>query len=73
MKVNHSIGFDGSMSGSKTCNGLIYSQKMGGVETGSMYMQYVQGISPNIPAHTTFIEILYKIFNGTIAYIDRVP
>ena len=46
---------------------------MGGVETGSMYMQYVQGISPNIPAHTTFIEILYKIFNGTIAYIDRVP
>ena len=31
-----------------------------GVETGSMYLQYVQGISPNVPAHTTFIEIYNK-------------
>ena len=30
---------------------------MGGIEMGSMYMQYVQGIKPNIPACTTFIEI----------------
>ena len=29
----------------------------GGVETGSMYVQYVQGVKPNVPARTTFIEI----------------
>ena len=29
----------------------------GGVETGSMYVQYVQGIKPNVPASTTFIEL----------------
>ena len=30
---------------------------MRGVELGSMYVQYIQGILPNVPAHTTFIEI----------------
>ena len=29
----------------------------GGVETRSMYIQYFQGIQPNVPAHTTFREI----------------
>ena len=29
----------------------------GGDETRSGYMQYVQGIQPNIPARTTFIYI----------------
>ena len=32
-----------------------------GVETGSMYVQYVQVIQPNMPAHTTFKEI-YSLF-----------
>ena len=36
-------------------------QNTGGIETGSMYMQYVQGINSNIPAGTTFIEI-YRLF-----------
>ena len=33
-------------------------ERIGGVETGSMYVQYVQGIQTNVPARTTFIEIL---------------
>ena len=41
------------------------SQKMyqyfGGVDKGSMYVQYVQAIQPNVPAHTTFIEIYSQI------------
>ena len=32
---------------------------VGGIETGSMYVQYVQGISPNVPARTTFIELYF--------------
>ena len=40
---------------------LTWSQKYGtsavGDETRSGYMQYVQGILPNIPACTTFIDI----------------
>ena len=35
------------------CLGMI----LGGVETGSMYVQYVQGILPNVPACTAFIEL----------------
>ena len=30
---------------------------LGGVETGSIYVQYNQGIQPNVPPHTTFIYI----------------
>ena len=30
---------------------------IGGDETRSAYMQYVQGIQPNVTSHTTFIEI----------------
>ena len=33
----------------------------GGVETGSMYLEYIQGIQPNVPAHTTFIELYREI------------
>ena len=29
----------------------------GGDETRSGYVQYGQGIQPNVPAHTTFIEM----------------
>ena len=31
--------------------------KMGGDETRSGYVQYVQGIQPNVPARATFIDI----------------
>ena len=31
----------------------------GGYETRSGYMQYVQGIQPNVPALTTFIDIYH--------------
>ena len=34
-----------------------FKQIKGGVETGFMYMQYVQGIQPIVPARTTFIDI----------------
>ena len=41
---------------------VISSQKitglgLGGIETRSMYVQYIQGIQPNVPTRTTFIEI----------------
>ena len=42
---------------------------MGGVETGSMYVQCVQGIQPNVPAHTTCNPILYS--NVDIFYITH--
>ena len=31
----------------------ILSLNLGGVETGSLYVQYIQGIQPNVPACTT--------------------
>ena len=37
-------------------------QLKGGVETGSMYNQYVKGIQPNVPAGTTCKPILYNIY-----------
>ena len=42
----------------------------GGVETGSMYLQYVQGIQPNLPAHTTCksILLLYKFSNTPVFF-----
>ena len=35
----------------------IMLQKLGGVETGPMYVQYVQDILPNVPARAMFIEL----------------
>ena len=37
-------------------NGKLEGQK-GGLDTGSMYVQYVQFIQPHVPACTTLIEI----------------
>ena len=36
---------------------LFSGQEKGGVETRSVYLQYIQGIKPNVPALTMFIEI----------------
>ena len=44
---------------------------MGGVETGSMYVQYAQGIQPNVPACTTCKPILYSNVNITLWYVHR--
>ena len=36
---------------------IIRLLKLGGDGTRSGYVQYVQGIQPNVPAHTLFIDI----------------
>ena len=41
----------------------------GGVETGSMFMQYVQGVKPNVRARTAFIEIYANV--GWFVSISR--
>ena len=41
---------------------------MGDIETRSMYMQYIQGIQPNVPASTTFIEIYRQSSVKTPSY-----
>ena len=50
---------------------------MGGVETGSMYVQYLQGIKPNVPAAagTMFIEIYMssKIIVSAQIWYMHVP
>ena len=44
-------------------------------EKRSGYMRYVQGIQPNVPAHTTCRHGLYNsmVHARTGTYIDRVP
>ena len=37
-------------------NHVIFKVIFEGVETGSTHVQYIQGIQPNVPPCTTFIE-----------------
>ena len=32
-----------------------------GIDTKSMYVQYIQGIQPNVPSHTTFIDFSARL------------
>ena len=38
-------------------NYMLNHLKLGGVEMGFMYVQYIQGIQPKVSAHTKLIEI----------------
>ena len=35
---------------------ILFVKHRGGVDMRSMYIQYVQGIQPNILSHTTFLD-----------------
>ena len=41
----------------ETGDNCLISSKLGGDETRSGYVQYVQGIQPNLPAGTKLIDI----------------
>ena len=55
----------------KALNNKNFHQQFVSIETGSMYMQYIQGILPNLPAGTTFIEIYNQSAGlfGTCTYL----
>ena len=36
---------------------ILYRADLGGIETRSVYVQYAQGIQPNVPACNTFIKM----------------
>ena len=52
---------------------VIFCESLGGVDTMSMYVQYVKGIQPNVPASTKFIDIYGHSYRYCTGHGTCVP